>query len=111
MGNAEVRIGLTGTSWEYPALIHENSSHWTGRENLHMVWNHGLPLGVQCKGCARRAVVPLDRVRAERGDMKPVKALKLVCSKCGSNDWLATIFTQDCEVEAIVALPVGSPTF
>jgi hypothetical protein len=43
----------------------------TGRSNLHTAANYGQPLGVQCRACERRVLVPLDRIGAKSGSMTP----------------------------------------
>src|SRR3954470_20305229 len=45
--------------------------------NLHSLAGTGRPLGVMCKTCGHRALIPLDRLGAHSGNMKEVKSLRL----------------------------------
>src|SRR5258708_34015713 len=42
-----------------------------GRDNGHSAKSYGNPVGVECEGCGRRALVPLDRLGNLDGDMRP----------------------------------------
>jgi len=42
----------------------------TGRCNLHTADCYGHPLGVRCRPCKRRVLVPLDKIGAMKGNMK-----------------------------------------
>lgn len=61
------------------------------RANLHTAACYGQPLGVRCRSCERRALVPLDVIGAKSGDMRELETLPLKCSGCGGRDvelWL-----------------------
>lgn len=45
----------------------------TGRINLHTAACYGQPLGVRCRSCERRALVPMDAIGATSGDMRELK--------------------------------------
>ena len=62
-----------------------------GRANLHTADCYGQPLGVRCRSCERRALVPLDVIGAKSGDMRELRTLPLKCRTCGGRDvelWL-----------------------
>ncbi len=73
-----------------------------GRTNLHTANCYGQPLGVRCRSCERRALVPLDVIGTKAGDMRELDTLPLKCRQCGgrhvelwlfvkgdeANDWL-----------------------
>ncbi|MDP2376423.1 hypothetical protein [Reyranella sp.] len=52
--------------------------------NLHSADGRGQPLGVICLGCGKRGLLPLKRIGAHSGNMKPLHDLPLRCSRCGS---------------------------
>jgi hypothetical protein len=54
-----------------------------GHSNLHTAACYRQPLGVRCRACERRVLVPLDRLSARGGDMTPLHTLALKCSACG----------------------------
>ena len=87
-----------------------DSAGWTGRENLHTLACYGFPLGVTC-GCGHRSLVELATLGAHSGNMKPVTALRLRCTACGSQDWAPTIFNRAEEVAAFLQRPASAPTF
>jgi hypothetical protein len=60
--------------------------------NLHSLAGTERPLGVTCKACGHRALIPLDRLGAHKGNMQKIKSLKLKCSACESREWEPTIF-------------------
>ena len=74
-------------------MLVEDGPGWSGRENLWTLESSGLPLGVECRQCRHRALVAFAVVRRCGHQMRPIKRLPLVC-RCGSRDWLATIFRQ-----------------
>jgi hypothetical protein len=79
--------------------------------NLHSLANRGHPLGVECKACGHRALIPLDQLGADRGNMREVSTLRLKCSSCESRKWGAVIFNSDEEAAAFVQFATGRPTF
>lgn len=58
----------------------------TGGSNLHTADCYGQPLGVSCRACERRALVPLDRIGAGKGNMRLLHTLQLKCSACGGRE-------------------------
>ena len=74
----------------------------TGGCNLHTADCYGHPLGVQCRACARRVLVPLDRIGAGKGNMTPLHSLPLKCSTCGGRDVELLLFVNSVEAEAWV---------
>ena len=61
------------------------------RCNLHSAATYGQPLGVQCRACERRGLVPLGKIGGQ-GDMTPLHSLPLKCSACGGREvelWLS----------------------
>jgi hypothetical protein len=86
--------------------------------NLHSLYMGGMyPLGVECRGCKRRALVPADRFGGCKGDMTELRSLRLVCRACGSRERETKVFLRAGEAEAwlegLIVSPVdGSrPTF
>ena len=85
--------------------------------NLHTVYMYGQPLGVECNGCGRRALAFADRVNGFKGNMRELRTLRFLCSKCGSREWAGWLFVnameRDAWLEGLVVSPVdGSlPTF
>ena len=73
----------------------------TGRCNLHTADCYGQPLGVRCRSCERRALVPLDRIGAKSGDMRELEALPLKCSGCGARDVELWMFVKGGEADAL----------
>lgn len=74
-------------------MLVEGGRGWSGRENLRTVQMSGQPLGVECRACRHRGLVPLQAAeRVAASNMTSVKSLPLVC-RCGSRDWLAVLFT------------------
>lgn len=62
-----------------------------GGDNGHSAKSYGNPVGVECEGCGRRALVPLGRLD---GDMRPLLGRPFKCSACGSLDvslWLFAV--------------------
>jgi hypothetical protein len=62
-----------------------------GRDNGHTAYCYRHPVGVECEGCGRRAVVQLYRLGNLAGDMRPLLDRPFKCSACGSLDvslWL-----------------------
>jgi hypothetical protein len=60
--------------------------------NLHSLAGAERPLGMTCKACGHRALIPLDRLGAHSGNMQKIGTLKLKCSACESREWKPTIF-------------------
>jgi hypothetical protein len=54
----------------------------TGSCNLHTADCYGHPLGVRCRACERRVLVPLDRIGAQKGGMTLLQSLPLKCTAC-----------------------------
>jgi len=78
--------------------------------NLHSVYMRGMhPLGVECLGCRRKALIPAERLGACKGDMTAIDSLCLVCTACGARDWQARIFMREGEAEAWLEGAVLSP--
>ena len=57
----------------------------TGRCNLHSAATYGQPLGVHCRACERRVLVPLDKIGGH-GDMTLLRSLPLKCAACGGRE-------------------------
>ena len=69
--------------------------------NLHTVYVYSQPLGVECKGCAHRALAFTDRdLDGFRADMRELRTLRFVCSKCGSREWAGWLFVDTTERDA-----------
>jgi hypothetical protein len=70
----------------------------------------GHPLGVECRACCHRALVPSAVLRRQSGIdvMTPVKRARLRC-QCGSTKWRATIFDKQDDTAAWQGAP--GPTF
>jgi hypothetical protein len=85
--------------------------------NLHQVWSHEQPLGVECLGCKRRALLSAEQLGAHKDNMQAVGELRLVCSACGARDWEATVFSRPGEAEAwlegavLSSMAGGRPAF
>jgi DNA-directed RNA polymerase subunit RPC12/RpoP len=71
--------------------------------NLHSVYMHGQPLGVECKGCGHRALAFADKVDQLKGDMTELRTLRFVCQACGSRDWRGWLFIDAGETAAFLA--------
>ena len=98
-----------------PPRPHRNR-HWqgptrTGMENLHGLAGTGRPLGVTCKACGHRALIPLDRPSAHSGNMQEVRTLKLKCAACESREWQSTVFNKAEEVAAFLQPRTSAPAF
>lgn len=71
--------------------------------NLHSLYMCGMhPLGVECLGCKRRALVPAERFGGCQGDMTELRSLRLVCSSCGGRDVASEVFIRAGDAEAWV---------
>jgi hypothetical protein len=70
----------------------------TGRCNLHTAATYGHPLGVQCRACERRVLVPLDKIGA--GSMTLLRSLPLKCAVCGGREIELWLFVKRDEAEA-----------
>ena len=57
-----------------------------GHDNGHTAKSYGNPVGVECEGCGRRALVPLDRLGNLDGDRRPLWGRPFKCSACGLLD-------------------------
>jgi hypothetical protein len=71
-----------------------------GRANLHTADCYGQPLGVQCRACARRVLVPLDKIGAHTGNMTLLESLPLKCSACGGREVELWLFVTRDDAEA-----------
>ena len=87
-------------------------------DNLHTLYMSGMnPLGVECLGCGRKALIPAERFGGCRGDMREIPSLRLVCSACGARDWQHRIFRREGGAEAwlegatLSPMDGGRPTF
>jgi hypothetical protein len=98
--------GPSEAPWRGPASAPNNCT-----PNMNMLANRGHPLGVECKACGHRAVIPLDRLGAHKGDMREVSTLPLKCAACESREWEAIIFNKDEEVVAFLQFAAGGPAF
>ena len=85
---------------------------------LHSLYMGGMyPLGIECRGCGRKALVPADRFGGCKGDMTELRRLRLVCQSCGSRERETRVFLRAGQAEAwlegLTVSPVdGSrPTF
>jgi hypothetical protein len=94
-----------------PALV-------TGVNNLHTVYVHGQPLGVECTGCGHRALAYEGEVEDLKGNMRELRRLGFVCSKCGSRAWRGWLFLNAEETAAfregrltVSPMDGGRPTF
>ena len=90
---------------------HRPPADRSGRENLHGLAGSGRPLGVTCKACHHRGLVPLDRLGAHSGNMQEIRTLKLHCSACQSREWTPKIFLRDEDLAAFVQSTAGTPAF
>ncbi len=85
--------------------------------NLHSIWSYGQPLGVECKGCAHRAVAFADKIDEFKGNMRELRTLRFVCSSCGSREWSGWLFVnateRDAWLEGLFVSPIdgGRPSF
>jgi hypothetical protein len=78
---------------------------------LHSLYMGGMyPLGVECRGCGRRALVPADRFGGCKGDMTELSDLRLVCQSCGSRDRDTKVFVRAGDAEAWLERLIVSPT-
>jgi hypothetical protein len=67
---------------------------------LHSLYLGGMhPLGVECLGCKRRALVPAERFGGCKANMREIRSLRLVCSSCGARDWEAKVFIRAGQAE------------
>jgi hypothetical protein len=71
-----------------------------GHDNGHTADSYGNPVGVECEGCGRRALVPLDRLGNLAGDMRPLLGRPFKCSACGSLDVSLWLFAKRAEADA-----------
>lgn len=85
--------------------------------NLHTLYMHGQPLGVECQSCGHRALAFADKLDQCKGDMTELRPLRFKCQSCGSRDWRGWLFTRTADTEAwlegLVVSPVdgGRPSF
>jgi hypothetical protein len=55
-------------------MLHDGTSGWSGRENLHTIKSYGQPLGVTCE-CGRKLAIPLNRpTRRQHGAAQVAQA-------------------------------------
>jgi hypothetical protein len=69
------------------------------RSNLHTASVYGQPLGVRCKACTRRGLVPLDKIGAHQGNMAELQSLPFKCSACGSREVELWLFVNRAEAD------------
>jgi DNA-directed RNA polymerase subunit RPC12/RpoP len=50
------------------------------------------PLGVECRGCGHKALVPAERFGDCKGDMTELRNLRLVCQSCGNRERETNVF-------------------
>ena len=67
--------------------------------NLHSVWCSERPLCVMCRRCLHRALLSHEQIGAFQGNMKRLKDLKLVCSKCSSRSVVTKIAITDADIK------------
>jgi hypothetical protein len=67
--------------------------------NLHTADCYGHPLGVRCRSCDRRVLVPLDRIGAQKGSMTLLQSLPLKCTDCGGREVELWLFAKRDEAE------------
>jgi hypothetical protein len=78
--------------------------------NLHSLYMCGIyPLGVECRRCGRKALVPAERFGSCKGDMTELRKLRLVCQACGSRERETRVFLRAGEAEAWIEGLVVSP--
>jgi hypothetical protein len=70
-----------------------------GHDNGHTAQSYGKPVGVECEGCRRRALVPVDRLGSLKGNMRPLQERPLKCSGCGSRDVSLWLFAKRAEAD------------
>jgi hypothetical protein len=61
---------------------------------------YGQPLGVRCRSCERRVLVPLDKISTRRSDMTPLHTLPLKCAACGGREVELFLFVKRDEAKA-----------
>ena len=71
----------------------------TGVQNLHTLYMHGQPLGVECTACGHRAIAYEGKAEDLKGNMRELRRHKFVCSKCGSRAWRGWLFFSDEETK------------
>ena len=71
-----------------------------GRDNGHTAKSYGNPLGIECEGCGRRALVPLDRLGHLDGNMRALVEWPFKCSACGLRDVSLWLFAARAEADA-----------
>lgn len=72
-------------------------------ENLHSLTMSGFPLGARCRGCGRRNLIDPKRLDAHDGNMKELRELRLVCSRCSSRDVETRLFWAQQQLDDFVA--------
>ena len=75
----------------------------TSGGNLHTADCYGQPLGVRCRSCERRALVPRNRASAIKGNTTPLQLREWQLG-CGSDQRRSMLAGQPVEV---VRLPVA----
>ena len=78
----------------FPATTRPIPTPVDGRANLHTVACYGHPLGVRCRSCSRRALVPLNVIGAKSGDMRELDTLPFKCRTCSGRTvelWLFVV--------------------
>lgn len=79
--------------------------------NFHTLYMRGLPLGVECRGCGRRALTLADQVEEGQGNMKLLQDLRFICSACGSREWSGWLFVDRADVDAFLGNTADGPAF
>ena len=79
--------------------------------NLHSVWSYSQPLGVECRSCSHRACAFAGQVEDLRGNMRELRTLRFVCSRCGSTDWQGWLLRDDDDRRLFLSQGTAGPTF
>jgi hypothetical protein len=83
---------------------------FSGGQHLHSLYMDGMyPLGVECRGCGRKALVPAVRFGGCKGDMIELRELRLVCLSCGSRERKTKVFLSAGDAEAWLEGLIVSP--
>ncbi|HZQ01373.1 MAG TPA: hypothetical protein VFB13_17645 [Reyranella sp.] len=80
-------------------------------DNGHSLYMYGQPLGVECAGCGRRALLYGNRLHCFKGDMTLWTRRRFKCSSCGGHDVVLWYFLNRDEADWFAERPLGGPTF